>query len=1037
MTQHTERCCPQCQSTSVLLLKRRGAWLCGACEHMFSASSPQPDAISFLSYSRPKLKIFLSCMPQMDTTTTKRLPWHSKTSVCLNASPHRLITSWETVQARGHDVWVDHEQLSPGCDWETDISNGLNRVKEAQEHGRVLLLMTPHALRRPDGYCLNEIARGELPPVEPKSHAVRHVAITLRLSIFPVFVATCEPPQSISHLPYFDMRSVVPLRDLSESSDAWNTRLRTAMSTPALNARLDQCTGLLEMCDNMLAYAVPAIAGVDNLGLCLPQGPPSAPLQLAKPETASTQRFVFSYGEKCADLARQLYNDMTDAGLAVHPMSLRPLTALMSAEDEDARRQALDWAQADNSGKLVLFITPGSVGRPHGVCLNEISLAISKGLGFVPLMVRPCEIPLSICRIQWLDMCDVCAVHRQDAEAVWGLHPARYAKRYAQLLSALNGQMGLDHDGQQARLFSLLSPFSFQSQVSKLTQLFVGREWVLAKYDAWVQQQHGSRVFVVSGVIGSGKSAVAAQIIQNRPEIAAFHLASLEEDQTQSGRRCILSLVYQLTTQLPEYANVLKYVHGGGHPTIDLLSSREPLEEIVPVKSVVDLLHLLLIAPLNAITHPSSMLVILLDGIECFEAGFIATLTAHIDLWPSWVRFVFGTREDPAVLQTLQAYMPPAVSLDPGLWESKMDIKAYLGRALDPHFPSEAKRDETVDFIAARAEGLFLYARHLVNAIAVGQLQLTQLDAFPTSMGGCLQHCFDSQFPSIEYYKKTIRPVLEVLCAANEPLPLSMLRSILQLDVYQQQDILLWFGSLFYMADGDIIKPFHSSVFDWLKDMKSAGSYFVDVENGHYTIGTWCYNEYMRSVKAGVDFSKLDYDLETDKDTSTRRARIYIVRHALQHLEQLAEESHFLATMEMSVFFNSDKTFLLAQRLLSIREIGLQSFFHGKISRDEAQALLQRNAQPGAFLIRYSSAQKAYCVSFLPPTVSFPLTFYHNLIYHLNSGAYSLVPPHEVTAATEIFSDLVSFVEAFQRRGILQAPIRSFGTINRSISKSM
>ncbi|EQC34663.1 hypothetical protein SDRG_07983, partial [Saprolegnia diclina VS20] len=981
--------CPCCHASSVLLLERRLLWICGACEHTFAAAS-SAQLVSFVGYTRPKLKIFLSY-------------GHDHYQPLAMAIKTQL-------QERGHYVWVDHEQLTPGCDWETDISNGLNRVKEAQEHGRVLLLMTPHALRRPDGYCLNEIAR----------------AITLRLSIFPIFLAACEPPASISHLPYFDMRSVVPTRDDEESLDAWNARLDTVVHSAAFRDSVTRCLSLLELCDSMLAYPMAAIAGVDNVGLCLPQSLPSPPVAALKPEAgAANSRFVFSFGEKCTELARRLYTDLTAAGFAIHDVSLQPLRPRMAAEHEDARRKALDWAQEEKNGKLVLFITPGSVGRPHGVCLNEISLAMSKGLGFVPLMLRPCEIPLSICRIQWLDMCDVCAVHRHEAsnEIAWGLHEARYKTRYHQLLSALDGQIGLDHDGQQARLFSLLSPFSFQSQISKLTQLFVAREWVLAKYDAWVQTPNGSRIFVMSGVIGSGKSAIMAQIIQNRPEIAAFHLASHEEDQTQSARRCVLSLVYQLSTQLPEYANVI--------------NSQEPLEEIVPVKSLVDLIHALLIAPLSAIAHPASILVLLIDGIDCFEPGFVATLTAHMDLWPSWVRFVFGTREDPSVLQTLQAYMPPAVSLDPSLPDSKLDIKAYLHLALTPQLTSESqsKRNEIVDFIAARSEGLFLYARHLVNAIAVGQLQLNQLDAFPTSMGGCLQHCFDAQFPSIEYYKKTIRPVLEVLCAANEPLPLSMFRSILALAVYEQQDILAWFGSLFYITDSDIIKPFHSSVLDWLQDAKSAGPYFVDAENGHYAIGVWCYNEYQRSVKTGVDFSKLDFDLETARETATRRARIYIVRHARQHLEQLIDETHFLAAMDMMMFFNTDDTFLLAQRLLSIREIGLQSFFHGKISRDQAQALLKRNAQPGAFLIRYSSAQKAYCVSFVPARMT-PGVYQHNLIYHLNSGAYSLAPPHEVHATTEIFSDLVSFVEAFQRRGILKAPIRCVGTINRSISKS-
>ena len=46
---------------------------------------------------------------------------------------------------------------------------------------RFLLLLTPHSVRRPDGYCLNELAR----------------AFGRSLPIIPVLVSPVEPPLSI------------------------------------------------------------------------------------------------------------------------------------------------------------------------------------------------------------------------------------------------------------------------------------------------------------------------------------------------------------------------------------------------------------------------------------------------------------------------------------------------------------------------------------------------------------------------------------------------------------------------------------------------------------------------------------------------------------------------------------------------------------------------------------------------------------------------------------------------------------------------
>ena len=57
------------------------------------------------------------------------------------------------LEARGHQVWFDEEQLGIGLDWEDRIERGLDWCD------RVVLTMTPHSVRRPDGYCLNELAK--------------------------------------------------------------------------------------------------------------------------------------------------------------------------------------------------------------------------------------------------------------------------------------------------------------------------------------------------------------------------------------------------------------------------------------------------------------------------------------------------------------------------------------------------------------------------------------------------------------------------------------------------------------------------------------------------------------------------------------------------------------------------------------------------------------------------------------------------------------------------------------------------------------
>jgi hypothetical protein len=86
------------------------------------------------------------------------------------------------LEADGYHVWFDVDRLTEGQNWENYIEEGLEGV--AANGGQFLLLMTPHSVRRPNGFCLNELAR----------------ALGRNLRVVPVMLASCEPPLSICRL---------------------------------------------------------------------------------------------------------------------------------------------------------------------------------------------------------------------------------------------------------------------------------------------------------------------------------------------------------------------------------------------------------------------------------------------------------------------------------------------------------------------------------------------------------------------------------------------------------------------------------------------------------------------------------------------------------------------------------------------------------------------------------------------------------------------------------------------------------------------
>jgi hypothetical protein len=63
------------------------------------------------------------------------------------------------LRTRGHLTWFNKERLHGGHDWEVHIEKGLDWLAADQVNSAVVLLLTPYAVCRPDGDCLNEVAR--------------------------------------------------------------------------------------------------------------------------------------------------------------------------------------------------------------------------------------------------------------------------------------------------------------------------------------------------------------------------------------------------------------------------------------------------------------------------------------------------------------------------------------------------------------------------------------------------------------------------------------------------------------------------------------------------------------------------------------------------------------------------------------------------------------------------------------------------------------------------------------------------------------
>ncbi len=84
----------------------------------------------------------------------------------------------------GHEVWLDKEQIKTGVSWE-------EQIEEAILSSEIFIsLLSPHAVRRPDGVCLDEIS----------------MARYNNRRIIPLMVINCRPPLGIYRLDWLDLQ---------------------------------------------------------------------------------------------------------------------------------------------------------------------------------------------------------------------------------------------------------------------------------------------------------------------------------------------------------------------------------------------------------------------------------------------------------------------------------------------------------------------------------------------------------------------------------------------------------------------------------------------------------------------------------------------------------------------------------------------------------------------------------------------------------------------------------------------------------------
>ena len=438
--------------------------------------------------------------------------------------------------------------------------------------------------------------------------------------------------------------------------------------------------------------------------------------------------------------------------------------------------------------------------------------------------------------------------------------------------------------------------FSPKFNYAERARTFTGRDWLFRAVDAWLAAPDGRRVFLLTGEPGSGKSAVAARLLQfsqgdaSPPAdlsaigpnfLSAVHVCSARDRRWINPLAFSESLALQLASRYPPFAQALVEKQADRSIQMDVRQTVDHVEGGRVTGIHIEALHLGRLSPedafLRVVREPlealfeggtETSIVILVDALDeslLYAGGEgIVPLLAEVDFLPDGVRFLLTTRPDERVLNRFLDAAELNISAEARARQNRGDVAAFIRRSLDD-IPAladaaaglePAQRETLVDDVAARADGNFLYVRFLLEEAAQGRRSLADLDALPRGLDGLYLHSLDRVVKMGQgRWRDDYAPLIGVLSAAQESVTEEQLETFAD-----RRDIWPLLGDLRQFIDTipsegdedeDRYRLYHQSVADFLgrrhvqlDGRRLRNTYYLDPERWHRVIADHYWEQY-------------------------------------------------------------------------------------------------------------------------------------------------------------------------------------------------
>jgi tetratricopeptide (TPR) repeat protein len=463
----------------------------------------------------------------------------------------------------------------------------------------------------------------------------------------------------------------------------------------------------------------------------------------------------------------------------------------------------------------------------------------------------------------------------------------------------------------------------FTSYMAERTTNFVGRRWVFEVINGWLAQPE-SRIFLLTGEPGSGKTALASRLHQfaqgdslppdglgyfSQNFLSAIHFCSAQDSRWISPHVFTESIAHQLAQRYPAYAQALVEKHRGKnqYALIDIdqhVGSGQATGVVIKHLSIgwtspEETFNMLIREPLEAIFRHGfdQQIVILVDALdEALQYSGNVNIVSLLGLTkniPLGVRFLLTSRQNVHVENEFSDADGLSLSAHEFDQRNREDIRAYIHDRLN-YDHELASKVATMDAsqvsslthtYTEAAEENFQYARFLLDAIARAQ-QLTEVKRLPQGLSALyLDWLRRVVKPGSDYWLKECAPVLGILSVAQEGLTFTQLQAFTGLS-----DLLLWrcLGDLRQFLEeemrlserGELLKIYrlyHLSVIEFLRSRSIPGKH-KQLFNGFYLSEDEWHKQIVHFYRGkataweAVDWSTID---------------TYGLRHTMAHLRAL------------------------------------------------------------------------------------------------------------------------------------------------------